>query len=83
MNYVLVTPSPRWQITLPKKLREKAGITQAGQTLKLSVQFGKILAEPVKILDYPVRSYTSDEVDEFFAMDDLETIKLKKKGILK
>lgn len=76
MNYVLVMPQPRGQITLPKKLRSKYGI-RPGVPVKIMDADGGIRVEPVRIVSYPVRQYTDGEVDEFLKLDAKETKKIK------
>ncbi len=76
MNYILAIPQPKGQITLPKKLRDKYGI-KPGVPVKISDAKGAILVEPVRILPYPVRQYTTSEVGEFLKLDEEETKKIK------
>ena len=76
MNYILAIPQPKGQITLPKKLRDKYGI-KPGVPVKISDANGAILVEPVRILPYPVRQYTADEVEEFLKLDEAETKQVK------
>lgn len=79
---MIVMPQPRGQITLPKKFRDKYGI-KPGTPVKVTDEGTGVKVEPVRILSYPVRSYTDQEVDEFLALDKKETAELKKLGILK
>lgn len=76
MNYVLVMPQPRGQITLPKKFRTKYGI-KPGVPVKILDADGGIRVEPVRLVSYPVRQYTDKEVEEFLKQDAKETKKIK------
>lgn len=76
MDYMLVTPQPRGQITLPIKYREKYGIVP-GVPVRISDVDGGIRVEPVRIVSYPVRRYTNDEVGEFLKLDAKETKRIK------
>lgn len=76
MNYVLVMPQPRGQITLPKKFRSKYGI-KPGVPVKIFDADGGIRVEPVRIVSYPVRQYTDEEVGEFLKLDAQETKRIK------
>lgn len=72
---------PRGVLTIPKKLRRLMGL--ADNTLvKISGNKYRLIIEPVRTLPYPARSYTSDEVGEFFELDDQESTKLKTQGLL-
>ena len=66
--------------TLPKKVRE--GLFEDNSLAKVTRTGNRIIIEPVKILPYSVRSYTNDEIDEFFALDDEGTKKLKDEGFI-
>lgn len=76
MNYVLVMPQPRGQITLPKKFRSKYGI-KPGVPVKISDADGGIRVDPVRVVSYPVRQYTDEEVEEFLKLDAKETKRIK------
>jgi len=43
----------------------------------------QITLKPVQALTYPIRHYSSEEIDEFFALDDQISTSLEKQGILK
>jgi hypothetical protein len=68
---------PRGNFTIPRKLRTEG--FEENNYIRIQKFNGKIILEPVQIVGYPVRKYTSSEVDEFFDLDDNESIKLKKK----
>ena len=76
MNYVLVMPQPRGQITLPKKFRNKYGI-KPGVPVRVLDADGGIRVEPVRIVSYPVRQYADEEVEEFLNLDAKETKRVK------
>ena len=68
-------------ITIPKKFSAQLNIVE-NDLLRLKNEKGRIVLEPVRILPYPVRSYTIEEIDEFIAFDARETRALKKKKII-
>ena len=68
-------------ITLPKEYREELGLEENG-LVRVRKRKGKIVIEPVRILPYPVRSYTRKEIEEFLKLDEKESKRLKKKGLL-
>ncbi|MEK7504240.1 MAG: hypothetical protein AAB550_01955 [Patescibacteria group bacterium] len=71
----------RGNITIPKLFRSEEFDEKS--YIRMKKLDGKLILEPVQIIGYPVRKYLSSEVDDFFALDDRESIKLKKMGILK
>ena len=54
-----------------------------GEFARVKEEKGRLVIEPVRILPYPVRSYSQADLEEFFAEDEQETKILKKKGLLK
>lgn len=76
----IVKLQPKWLLTLPSTLRE--GLFEDKGYVRVKKDKGRLIIEPVRILDYPVRKYTSEEVDEFFALDDAESKELRKKDLL-
>lgn len=68
-------------ITIPKKFRIQLNIAE-NDLLRLKNEKGRIILEPLRTLPYPVRSYTLKEINEFIALDALETQTLKKKKML-
>lgn len=68
-------------ITIPKSFRDDLNINESSY-IGLKKDKGRIFLEPVRILPYPVRTYTDKEIDEFFKLDKKESKELKKKGIL-
>lgn len=77
----IVQIQSRGLITIPRYFRN--GEFEEKSFLRMRKLNGKLILEPVQIIGYPVRKYLSSEVDEFFALDDRESVKLKKIGILK
>ena len=71
----------RGNFTIPRKLRTEGFVEN--NYIRIKKLNGKLILEPVQIVGYPVRKYLNSEVDEFFDLDDRESIKLKKMGILK
>lgn len=71
---------PRGVFTVPKRLRE--GLFDKSGIAKIYRQGRRLIIEPLKVLDYPVRSYSSSELEDFFDLDAKETQNLKAKGIL-
>ncbi|MBI5358485.1 hypothetical protein HZB69_02535 [Candidatus Amesbacteria bacterium] len=71
----------RGNFTIPSKLRTDG--FEENKYIRITKSDGKIILEPVQIIGYPVRKYLDSEVDEFFDLDNKESIKLKKLGLLK
>ena len=76
----IIQLQPRWVFTLPKSLRED--FFEDNKLAKISRVGRKIIIEPVRTLPYAVRSYSKNEVDEFFELDVEESKELKNKGII-
>ena len=68
-------------ITIPKDYREEIGLEES-DFVRVRKKAQQIIIEPVRVLPYPVRSYTKKELDEFLKLDEKESKKLKKKGLL-
>ncbi len=77
----IIKIQPRGVITLPKKLRTKVGLAD-NSFVRLKEEKGRIVMEPVVVLPYPVRTYSDNEVEEFFELDEKEAKNLKKKKLL-
>jgi AbrB family looped-hinge helix DNA binding protein len=77
----IVKLQPKGLITIPKKLRTAIGL-KGSDVLRLRAVNGQITLEPVHVLPYQVRSYSDKEVNEFLALDQVETTELKKKKLL-
>lgn len=78
----IIKMQPKGLITIPKKMRDSIGVSSRS-LIRLRSDKGKITIEPVRTLPYPVRSYTDEEIDEFFTLDEAEGKKLRKLGIIK
>ena len=68
-------------ITIPKEYRKELGFEESG-LVRVKKGKGRIVIEPVRVLPYPVRSYTKKEIEEFLKLDEKESKRLKKKGLL-
>jgi len=71
---------PRGVFTVPKNLRK--GLFEENNLAKISRVGRKLIIEPVRVLEYPVRNYTDQEVEEYITEDAKESKKLKTKGII-
>ena len=71
---------PKLLLTLPRRLRE--GIFEENGYVRVKKVKGRLILEPVRILSYPVRRYTEEEVNNFFALDEEDSKKLRKKGLI-
>ena len=78
----LVKMQQKGLLTIPKKFRKKLGL-EKNSIIKIRQEKSKLVLEPVQTLEYPVRRYTDEEIDEFIAFDREQTKDLKKKGLLK
>ncbi|MEK9200400.1 MAG: hypothetical protein AAB909_00330 [Patescibacteria group bacterium] len=77
----IVKIQPRRVVTIPSKLAGDG--FEEGNFVRVRKVDGRLIFEPVTMPRYSVRRYTDKEVDEFFALDDQQTIELRKKGVLK
>ena len=68
-------------LTIPKKLRQKIGLEER-DLVKVWEERGRLMIEPLRMLPYPVRSYTEQELKEFLKLDKEESEDLKKKRLL-
>lgn len=64
----IVKIQPKGLMTLPKKVRERLGLTP-NTFVRIRENKGTLIIEPVRTLPYPVRSYTDNELAEFIALD--------------
>ncbi len=78
----IIKVQPKGLITIPKKMRDAIGLMGRG-LVRIRADQGKITVEPVYTLSYPVRHYTDEEIEEFFAFDEEQTRLVRKKGIIK
>ncbi len=81
MTEDIVKMQPKGLLTIPKRFREELGFEEDG-FVRVKQEKGRIVLEPARILDYPVRSYSKEEIDEFLALDRKETRLLKKKRLI-
>lgn len=77
----IIKIQPKGLVTIPKKLRQKLGFAE-NSLIRLKEEKGRLIMESVRALPYPIRSYTDDEVDQFFELDEKESKDLRKKGLL-
>lgn len=76
----LILLQPRGVFTVPKKLRQ--GLFDKSPIARITRSGQKLVIEPVRTLPYSVRSYTNEEIDEFFELDAKETKELKTKNLI-
>ncbi len=81
MNEQIVKIQSRGVITIPKKFRKIFGL-KSDEYVRIRLEKGRLVVEPVKIVSYLPRQYTEEEIKEFIALDEKETKELKNKGIL-
>ncbi|AKM79600.1 MAG: hypothetical protein UX85_C0001G0241 [Candidatus Beckwithbacteria bacterium GW2011_GWB1_47_15] len=65
----IVKLQPKGLMTVPKAIRAKYGLEENG-LIRIKEDKGRIYLEPVRTLPYPVRSYTDEELKDFFDFDD-------------
>lgn len=68
-------------VTIPKKLRQEIGLEE-NSLARIKKDKGRLVIEPIRTLAFPVRSYTTEEINEFLELDRKETKTLKGKGLL-
>lgn len=73
---------PKGLITIPKKFRSDLGLEE-NNLARVKKEPGRLIIEPIRTLPYPVRHYTNEEIDEFFALDDKESRELREEGLIK
>lgn len=69
----IVKIQPKGLFTIPKKFR--VGLFEENGLARVIKEKGRLIVEPVRTLNYPVRSYTDEEVKEFLNLDASETKK--------
>lgn len=79
-NEEIVKLQPKGVFTIPKKLRE--GLFDETGIAKIKRIGRKLIIEPVRTLSYPVRSYTDEDLKDFFELDEKESKTLKSKGLI-
>lgn len=75
----IVKIQPKGLFTIPVKARKQLF---QNNLARVRIDRGRLIVEPVRILDYPVRQYSEEEIDEFFAKDDQDSQTLRKKDFL-
>lgn len=68
MNIVQIRE--RGQVTIPKKIRQQAGISDSA-TVMIVTEPGRIILEQVGITPYPLREYSNQEIKQFIRDDHL------------
>lgn len=59
MQEDIVKMQSKGLLTIPKRFREELGFEEDG-LVRVMEEKGRIVLEPVRILDYPVRSYSQE-----------------------
>lgn len=78
----LIRLQPKGLMTIPKKFREALDLREKS-FIRIKKEPTRLIIEPVRILSYPVRSYTNEELKTFFELDERESKSLQKKKLLK
>lgn len=77
----IIKLQPKGLITIPKKFRDELGFAE-NTLIRVRKEKDRLVMEPVRALPYKVRSYTNEEIEEFFKLDEEESKELKKKKLL-
>lgn len=81
MQYqVIAQLQPRGYLTIPAVFRRDWNLTDG--LVRITKNQSQLIIEPVRVLPYPVRSYTPAEVKEFLDEDAKETYELKAQGFV-
>lgn len=64
----IVKVLPKGLVTIPKKWREELGITENGLA-RMRREGRKLIIEPVSIVGYPLREYSTEEIRQFIKVD--------------
>jgi AbrB family looped-hinge helix DNA binding protein len=72
----IIKMQPKGLVTIPKKLRDMVGISE-NDFVRVRTDRGRLVLEPIRMLPYPVRSYTDTELKEFIDLDAKESLLLK------
>lgn len=78
----LIRLQPKGLITIPKKFRESLGF-EDNSFVRVRKERFKLILEPARVLSYPVRSYTGEELESFLELDKRESKRLQKKKSLR
>ncbi len=68
-------------MTIPKKMRQKLNLEE-NSLVRVIEGRGRVILEPLRTLNFPVRSYNSEEINEFLELDKKKTKALRKKGLI-
>lgn len=74
----LIRLQPKGLITIPKKFRESLGLKD-NSFVRVRKERVRLILESVRVLSYPVRSYTGEELKSFFELDKKEKAKVFKR----
>lgn len=77
----IIKIQPKGLLTIPSKLRKSLGFEE-NNLVRMIVDRGRIILEPVCTIPYPVRTYSQSDIDEFIALDTEESSVLKKKKLI-
>ena len=77
----IVKIQSRGVFTIPKKVRKNLGLAD-DSLVKVTIEKGRLVLEPIRILPFPVRSYTEEDIADFIKLDKEESKALKIKGLL-
>lgn len=78
----LIRLQPKGLMTIPKKFRETLGFKE-NSFVRVKKEPTRLIIEPVRVLSYPARSYTDEELKSFFELDRRESKNLQRKKLLK
>lgn len=67
----LVSPTPRGQVTIPKRVRDALGITPKTK-LRVYADGGKVIFEPVSPLDSLLEALEAEAREKGYTREDLE-----------
>lgn len=76
----IVKMQPRGYLTIPSKFRQDWNLTDG--LIRITKKQSSLVLEPIRVLPYPVRSYTDLEIKEFLAEDAKESKELKTKNLI-
>ena len=68
-------------MTIPKKMRQKLNLEE-NSLVRVIEGRGRVILEPLRTLNFPVRSYNAEEINEFIKLDKKKTKALRKKGLI-
>ena len=77
----IVKMQSRGVFTIPKKLRINLGLND-DSLVKVTLEEGRLMVEPLRMLPYPVRSYTKEDVEDFIKFDKEQGKRLRLRKLL-